>query len=111
MTPEQEVKQQICEWLNLAGAEFTLHVRGRGKYKSKWMKPGWPDIHGVWTDSKALLIEVKAPGGTASQDQIRVIERAKALGAHAMFAYSLDDVIDYFRKVKSLACHMKGIIG
>lgn len=90
---EGEIKLQICEWLERQGALFTYHVRGRGKYMSRYMKKGWPDIHGIWLDGKALLIEVKKKGGTISEEQMRIIEAAKKLGgAYAFFAYSLDDV-------------------
>lgn len=92
MTPEQIVKNQICGWLETQGVPFTLHVRGKMKYTSSYMRKGWPDIHGVWKNGRALLIEVKAPGGTISEEQMRIIIKAKSLGAYAFFAYSLDDV-------------------
>jgi len=94
MTPEQIVKKQICDWLELNGALFTLHVRtfNRKFSSSKHMRAGWPDIHGVWKDGRALLIEVKAKGGTISEEQMRIIIKAKSLGGHAFFAYSLEDV-------------------
>lgn len=96
MTPEQIVKDDICSWLERRGALFTLHVRGKMRYSSHRMVRGWPDIHGVWLDGRALMIEVKAKGGTISEDQMRVMDAAKKLGAHAFFAYGLDDVVKYF---------------
>lgn len=94
MTPEQTVRREICEWLEARGALFTLHQRtySRKFGTTKFALNGWPDIHGVWVDGKALLIEVKAPGGSISEAQMRIVSRAKELGAHAFFAYSLADV-------------------
>lgn len=100
MTAEGIIKTEICDWLESMGVLFTLHVRFRQKFKPKYMRNGMPDIFGVMPPhlnpsipaGTALFLEVKAPGGTISQDQYEILERARKMGAVAFVAYSLADM-------------------
>lgn len=92
---EAEIRKDIAKYLSQYPERclFTLHVKPRGKFVSKhWPPPGWSDISGVW-DGRGLFIEVKTPTGrTISQDQIKFIDRARAMGHFAFFANCIGDV-------------------
>jgi hypothetical protein len=94
VTEENQIKTDICDWLQSRGYLFTLHIRSKQKFKPKYARNGWPDIVGVCPNGKALLIEVKKPGGTLSIEQHKVLERAKAMGAITVVAVSVDDVCE-----------------
>lgn len=55
--------------------------------------PGFPDIHGLLTDGRALYVEVKRHDGRVTDDQKRFLERAANAGAVALVARSVDDVM------------------
>lgn len=91
--PEGEIKHAISSFLELYGVLFTLHLRTHNRrYRSRHMRNGWPDIHGVCKCGKAILIEVKGPRGTIAKEQYEIIREATKRGAHAMVADSIDDV-------------------
>ncbi|OQA61445.1 MAG: VRR-NUC domain protein [Candidatus Atribacteria bacterium ADurb.Bin276] len=54
---------------------------------------GIPDIIGVLPGGKALLIEIKRIGGKVSEEQKSFLENAKALGAKAFVARSVEDLM------------------
>lgn len=68
--------------------------------------PGFPDLSGVCLDGVALFVEVKRPGiwdrngkivqiaGKPSSDQSRFIKAARARGARAGFAWSIEDALE-----------------
>jgi hypothetical protein len=53
---------------------------------------GFPDIHGLLRDGRALYVEVKRPGARPTEAQQQFIERAVRAGAVAIVATSLEDV-------------------
>ena len=55
--------------------------------------PGFPDIHGLLDDGRALYVEVKRHNGVVTGDQKRFLERAAGAGAVAIVARSVDDVM------------------
>lgn len=102
---EADIRKEICDFLATFPDRclFTVSVKSKGKFvSSKWPPKGWPDITGMWceweqddgkwVDPKPLFIEVKAPGGKVYQEQIEFRDRARAMGAIAFFATSVQDV-------------------
>lgn len=101
MTAESQIKKQICEWLSHQKCFFwvtqSVGIAGR-KNNSPFAGKGVSDILGLW-NNRLLAIEVKAPGGKVSQEQIKFIELTNAHGGIAFVAYSLDDVISKLKEV------------
>lgn len=103
MTNETDIKRDICEFLDAHKDRilFTISPPRRGKYKSKFMREGWPDIYGIMAnhvlsksdDSQVpFFIEVKKPGGTLSLEQHEILNKAKELGAITCVATCVADV-------------------
>ena len=95
MTPEGLLKREICDWLATQPCLFTLTTNiqaSRKMARSRYNLKGWPDITGTWKGGRMFLIEVKTPTGVLSDDQKEVIQRARAMGAVAFVARSVDDV-------------------
>lgn len=55
------------------------------------VRKGLPDMVILWRD-KCLWLELKAPGGYATEEQFEFIERARAAGQQASIARTLEDV-------------------
>lgn len=102
---EAEIRKSICEFLSTFPDRclFTVNAKARGKFVSKYWPPkGWPDISGMWVTygqlqqgiglAHPLFIEVKTPEGKVYQEQIEFRDRARAMGAIAFFATSVEDV-------------------
>ncbi len=54
---------------------------------------GWPDLAGWMRDGRALLVEVKAATDYAMPHQVEFLDEAKAAGAVAGIARSVDDFL------------------
>lgn len=67
---------------------------GRRKKANQFRPNGLPDIMGYFKSGRAIYIEVKAPKGRRSPEQISFIERAKSRGCFAMFAEGVDEVLE-----------------
>lgn len=79
--PETPITRQIREFLALMGVTHFKHHGGLGS------EPGVPDLVGHLKGSgRALYIEVKVPGGKASEAQTAFIMRARETGALAFVA-------------------------
>lgn len=98
---ESDIKRDICEWLAKFPDRilFTVSPPRRGKYQSKHIRVGWPDISGIRTSPgiggcnlRPFFIEVKKPGGTLGIEQHKILEQAKAMGAITCVATSVEDV-------------------
>lgn len=55
---------------------------------------GCPDVLGQLTDGRFLAIECKRPGGRRRPEQVAFVDLARAHGAVALFAESVEDVIN-----------------
>jgi hypothetical protein len=91
---EGEIKRVILDYLELAGAMPCVTGQKRKCFRSKYMRPGEPDVRAIWK-GRPLFIEVKKPGGVVSDAQRDFITRAIEKGAIAFVAYSLEDVIEH----------------
>lgn len=95
MTPESQIKKEICTWLELKGCRprvmQSVGIAGR-KNNSRWSCRGVSDIFTSWKKRPAF-IEVKAPGGKISKEQQEFIDWALGEGWVAFVAYSLEDVM------------------
>ena len=69
-------------------------IPGRGVLST----PGIPDLIGVAPGGKAIMLEVKRPGGARRIAQTRFIAEAKASGAVAGFVDSWDACRGLFRE-------------
>jgi len=86
-TPEGQLTSSIRQLLKTFGI---FHWKAWGGPMSA---PGVPDIVGCWK-GRMIGIEVKAPRGHLSPDQVRFIEAINRSGGLAFVARSLDDVIE-----------------
>jgi hypothetical protein len=87
ITPEGQLTQSVKSLLRAAGIFHWKVWQGMGS------APGVSDIVGCH-NGRFFAIELKAPKGTATPDQIRFIENVKGAGGIAFVAKSLDEVID-----------------
>jgi hypothetical protein len=66
--------------------------RGRQSFVRFNTVAGFPDIHGLLRDGRALYVEVKRPGSRPTQAQQQFIREAALAGAIAIVATSVEDV-------------------
>lgn len=98
---EGAIKRQVCDYLAMLrgrhgrGISFwmneTVAVRRR-KRSSPYQKNGTSDLFIVmWGHFRAL--EMKKPGGTASQDQKDFIAELEVAGAKGAVAYTFEEAV------------------
>ena len=104
---EREIQKSIFDYLSLVGINAWRTNSGINfsSYKEKQyivrLAPrGTPDIIGFLNDGKFLGIEVKKPGGIVSDDQTIFLDKINKAGGVGFVAYSVDDVIKTFKKLK-----------
>lgn len=85
---EKVITAQIRAYLRFKKIFHWKAWQGLGSEK------GVPDILGVLPDGRALLIEVKAARGRVSPHQEKFIQAARATGALAFVARSVEDVME-----------------
>ena len=62
----------------------------------RFIRFGWPgctDVLGQLKDGRLLGVEVKAPKGKPSPEQVAFLERIRGAGGAAFIAYDLRDVL------------------
>lgn len=84
---EADITKQIRDYLKLKGIFHWKAMQGLGSMK------GVPDILGVLAGGQALMIEVKTEKGKVSEHQESFLNKARANGAKAFVARSVEDVI------------------
>ena len=69
---------------------------GAAKVGNRFIRFGWlgcPDVLGQLKDGRLLGVEVKAPKGRASPEQLAFLERIRAAGGVGFIARDLRDVV------------------
>ena len=104
---EGPIHRSILAWLRVAlpAHAVVFHVPNGGarnaivggKLKALGTVAGIPDLC-VILRGKVYFLEVKAPGGTESRDQIAVFERLQQAGACVAVARSVTEVRDIVRR-------------
>lgn len=97
---ESDIQKAIIDYLKLKKYVVFKH-RNVGIYKKDSdryiplpkSELGISDIIGCSPSGKFLAIEVKKPGGKATDDQIKFIKSIVDNGGIGMIAYSIDDVM------------------
>lgn len=95
MTPEGQIKKDICDYLSAIGVMFWIQQAGKipGRInRSRYLRNGVSDLLGLWK-GRLLAIEVKTPKGRVSPEQQSFIDEVNRFGGKAFIARSLDDVI------------------
>lgn len=100
MTPENAIKNSICEWLGYQKCFFWVSDRvgifdptrkvfrmNRSPYRIR----GVSDILGIWK-GQPLAIEVKTKTGKISPEQVAFLAMFRQSGGIAIVARSIDDV-------------------
>lgn len=82
----------IFAWRTNSGVIFS------GGHAHRMAPPGTADIIGILPDGRFIAIEVKRPGGVVSDKQKEFLEKITSRGGVGFVAYSLDDVINEFKK-------------
>ena len=106
---EKDIQKTIMDFLSAhpkvafrgrfnRGTAITGDALGNTRYTKFNSVKGFPDIHGMLKGGRALYVEVKRPGGRVSEDQQEFIDKVSAHGAVAFIAYSVDDVIENFKR-------------
>lgn len=88
-SPENDVKKEIKDWLDIIGFFRYHNLQGLGSY------PGTPDIVAV-KDGHVLFIEAKAPGKKQSDNQIKFQDDLIEHGGDYVLAYGFEDVEKYW---------------
>jgi len=98
---EKDIQRVVLQWLALAGV-FAFRVNSGGmrwrdtKGKSRYMQfngaEGCSDVVGVLPDGRALFVEVKRPGGKATEKQLGFLAAAQTAGAVAVVATGVEDL-------------------
>jgi len=107
---EKDIQKAIIQFLSAhpkiciygrfnSGTAITGDGLGNTRYTRFNSIKGFPDIHGMLKGGRAVYIEVKRPGGRVSEDQQDFIDKVSAHGAVAFIAYSVDDVIENFKRL------------
>jgi hypothetical protein len=99
---ESQIQRAILEYLRhhpkvaFAGrfnrGAVAASYRGRTSFVRFNTVAGFPDIHGLLRDGRALYVEVKRPGARPTEAQQQFIEQAVLAGAVAIVATSIKDV-------------------
>lgn len=84
---ETDITRAILQFLKARGI-FAWKV-----FQSLGSTKGVPDILGVLPGGRSLMIEVKTPKGKLSEHQEAFLTRAKAEGACAFVARSVEDLM------------------
>lgn len=109
-TPEADIQRAILRYLGATLPHgFILHhspnggmLKGEvGRSRGLGTKPGWPDLQVVGRTEAGepftAYIEVKAPRGSLSDEQIAIHDRLKDCGYAVGVARSVDDVRELVR--------------
>lgn len=100
---ESEIQKQILTWLKARGILcWKTHMDGvriKGGRGTNPMK-GFPDLFGLLPTGvgRAFAIEVKAPKGQLSPEQVSWREKLEAKGVIYVLARSLDDAMEIERR-------------
>lgn len=89
---EAKMHDTVTQWLRLRRIP-TIHAR---MDKASTIRKGWPDITAMW-NGRVACSELKAPGGTVSQEQAEVLSELIAAGIAAEVHYSAEAAITFFR--------------
>ena len=99
--PEDDLHMAVAQFLDLAlpkdACWTTVEHGGKrgkreaGRLKAKGVKPGWPDIEIIW-HGRAYFIELKAPKGLLSDNQITTHLALKQAGALIATLRSVEEV-------------------
>lgn len=99
MTPEGAIKQQIIAWLEAKEIFHYVHIVARVPGNRGSMKKGVSDIIGCLPNGRFLAIEVKAPMGSVSDEQMEFIFDVRKNGGIAFVARSVEDVVKQLKEV------------
>jgi hypothetical protein len=93
---EADIVKQITDWLSLNHI-FWFYCPNKGVPDSSRDKvtPGAPDIVAVNAQGVMVAIEVKAPGGRQSKEQVGFQAKLEAAGGRYILARSIDDLCGY----------------
>lgn len=109
---EKDIQDQILSFLQYQRGFFWRNNTGASKYEGKdkfgnkkdrfirYGKKGQCDISGILPDGRRFECEVKRPGNKPSEEQVTFIDAINYWGGVALIAYSLDDVVGIFKKLK-----------
>lgn len=90
MTPEGQIKKAIQDYLRAIGVFHWINQAGKVPGRTL-AKKGVADLLGIYK-GKLLAIEVKAPTGKVSDEQMEFIYSVRTHGGIAFVARSVDDV-------------------
>ena len=97
---ERDILKAILQYLRLHPRVAFAGRFNRGamvagfRYVSFNSVAGFPDIHGLMADGRALYVEVKRPKGRVLAEQREFLAMAHDAGALVILARSVDDVIE-----------------
>jgi hypothetical protein len=91
---EKHEQDKFREWLRM---HEVYEITPRTDKRST-IKRGHPDHSLFHFEARVQFIEMKAPGGTLSADQLQRIAELKARGHDVQICYSADDAIQAVRK-------------
>jgi len=90
-TPENLVKKEIKDWLDTYGFFHFPLTQGLGCH------PGLPDRIAI-KDGHVLFIEIKAPKGTMSENQVKFSLNVLGAQGYYIIARGYEDIDTYCRR-------------
>lgn len=105
---ESEIQKLILQWLKMKSIFHyrsnnigvpTGKIRGGKQVFRPSPVKGLPDICCVYY-GQAIYLEVKRPGANTTRNQLDFQHNARKAGAISEIVYSLDDVINLFKKLE-----------
>ena len=102
MRPEQQIHRAVVQHLRQRGVPglVFLHPANGGArkpveaaiFKSLGVRPGASDLL-LWHDGKSFALELKAPGGRATEAQLGFLSDIERAGASTCLAEGLDPAL------------------
>jgi len=107
---EKDIQLAMLDWLQYqpntfvwrqnAGSMYAESATGRHGFKSASVA-GISDIMGVW-NGKPLAVEVKRPGGKATENQLKFLHNFAKAGGIAILAFDLSQLQEALEKQEKL---------
>lgn len=110
VTPETALKREILDALKKLGIRHWRMNAGGYRGRAVGHPKGTPDLlmlpscqppldgsQGVSWRKMVCWIEIKAPGGRLSPEQLKFADSARNAGEHWLLAESIEDVLDFLK--------------
>jgi hypothetical protein len=107
MGGELELQREILEFLekqssvSVVWQNDTQRRRTRRYTSGSRFRPkGLPDVCGMFKNGTAFFVEIKQPGGKATEEQLGFLQKIKENGGEALLAFSVEMVKEWIQTLQ-----------